>query len=105
MKKIIAIVMAVALVGIMAVVFTACGGDNNTPTTTYPATDTVTTTTSTTENPGIVTDESEEGENGALGELMTDESEMLSEVATDISRAFEQSGKYYPKIRFEYTLK
>ena len=83
MKKIIAVVAVMLLIGSMAFVFSGCGGDDNktTTTTTVPGTSEVTTT----GNPGVVTDESEEGENGILGDIVTDVSEGVSNMVTDIS--------------------
>ena len=84
MKKIIAIMSAFVLVVCLAMVLTGCGGDKNTPTTTT-TTNITTTTENTTENPGIVTDESEKGDNGVIGEIVTDVSEMASDMMTDVS--------------------
>ena len=84
MKKIIAIMSAFVLVVCLAMVLTGCGGDKNTPTTTTTTTN-ITTTENTTENPGIVTDESGNGDNGVIGDIVTDMSEMASDVMTDIS--------------------
>lgn len=86
MKKIIAVVAVVLLVGSMIFVFSGCGeDDNNTTTTTSTTTVTGTSEVTTTENPGMVTDESEEGENGALGDIVTDMSEGMSDMVTDMS--------------------
>lgn len=85
MKKIIAIMSAFVLVVCLAMVLTGCGGDKNTTTTTTTTTTNITTTDNTTENPGIVTDESEKGDNGVIGDIVTDMSEMASDVMTDIS--------------------
>ena len=82
MKKIIAVVAVVLLVGSMVLVFSGCGEEDiNTTTTTIPGTSQVTTT----QNPGVVTDESEEGENGVLGDIVTDVSEGVSDMVTDMS--------------------
>ena len=83
MKKIIAIMSAVVLVICLAMVLTGCGGDKDTPTTT--ANNTTITTEPVTDNPGIVTDESNSGENGVIGDIVTDMSEMASDMMTDIS--------------------
>lgn len=83
MKKLFTVVAVVLIIGCMAFVFSGCGGDDdNTTTTTNPTTsDNITTTM----NPGIVTDESEEGENGVLGDIVTDVSEGVSDMVTDVS--------------------
>ncbi len=82
MKKIIAIMSAVVLVICLAMVLTGCGGDKETPTTTN---NTTITTEPVTDNPGVVTDESNSGENGVIGDIVTDMSEMASDMMTDIS--------------------
>lgn len=84
MKKIIAVVAVVLLIGSIAFVFSGCGENDNdttTTTTTTPGTSNITTTM----NPGMVTDESEEGENGVLGDIVTDVSEGVSDAMTDAS--------------------
>lgn len=82
MKKLFTVVAVVLIIGCMAFVFSGCGEDNNTTTTTNPTTsDNITTTM----NPGMVTDESEEGENGVLGDIVTDVSEGVSDMVTDVS--------------------
>ncbi len=85
MKKIIAVIAVVMLIGCMALVMSGCGEDktdmNNT------TTGTTNTTRPSTTNPGMVTDVSENDDNGALGELATDVSERLSEMVTDASEA------------------
>lgn len=82
MKKIIAIIGVVVLISCLAIVLTGCGGDENTTTTT---TNNITTTENITENPGMVTDESESDENGIIGDMVTDMSEMASDMMTDVS--------------------
>lgn len=91
MKKIIAVVSALLLVGCMAVVFYGCGADDE-ATTTLPVTSEVTsevTSRSTTMradvNDGVVTDESRKGDNGVIGDIVTDVSEGVSEAVTDVS--------------------
>lgn len=88
MRKIIAVISAVLLVGCMAVVFYGCGADDEN-TTTLSETSGVTTTESTTmmpdKNDGVVTDESVKGENGVIGDIVTDVSEGVSEAVTDVS--------------------
>ena len=85
MKKIIAVIAVVLLVGSMVLVFSGCGGDDNNTTSTTTTTDAGTSEVSTTQNPGIVTDESEKGENGVLGDIITDVSEGVSDMVTDMS--------------------
>lgn len=89
MKKIIAIFAVVMLVGCMAFVFSGCGGEDEKTTTTTTTTSALTTDRATTTNPGMVTDVSESDDNGALGELITDASEGLSEMMTDADRMME----------------
>ena len=84
MTKIIALMSAFVLVVCLAMVLTGCGGDKNTTTTTT-TTNNTTTTENTTVNPGIVTDESETGDNGVIGDVVTDISEMASDMMTDVS--------------------
>ncbi len=84
MKKIITVLAVALIIGCMAFVFSGCGGDDTkttTTTTTAPGTSNITTTM----NPGMVTDESEEGENGVLGDIVTDMSEGMSDMVTDMS--------------------
>lgn len=84
MKKLFTVVAVVLIIGCMAFVFSGCGEEKNntTTSTTNPTTsDTITTTM----NPGMVTDESEEGENGVLGDIVTDVSEGVSDMVTDVS--------------------
>ncbi len=87
MKKIIAVVAVVLLIGSMVLAFSGCGEDDNNTTTTNRATTTVTGTSevTTTKNPGVVTDESQKGENGVLGDIVTDVSEGVSDMVTDMS--------------------
>ena len=88
MRKIIAVISALVLVGCMAVVFYGCGADDEN-TTTIPETSKATVTESTTMmsevNEGIVTDESEKGDNGVIRDIVTDVSEGVSEAVTDVS--------------------
>ena len=88
MRKIIAVISALLLVGCMAVVFYGCGADDEN-TTTMPETSDATITQSTTmmpdKNDGVVTDESEKGDNGVIGDIVTDVSEGISQVVTDVS--------------------
>ena len=88
MRKIIAVISALVLVGCMAVVFYGCGADDEN-TTTIPETSKATVSESTTMmsevNEGIVTDESEKGDNGVIGDIVTDVSEGVSKAVTDVS--------------------
>lgn len=79
MKKIITVISALVLVACMATLFYGCGA-NNEPTTTD-------TTADITMNDGIVTDESVRDDNGVIGDIVTDVSEDMSEMVTDISDA------------------
>ena len=85
MKKIIAVVSVALLVGAMIFVFSGCGEDKNDITTTNTTTVTTTSEVTVTQNPGVVTDESEKGENGVLGDIVTDISEGVSDMVTDMS--------------------
>ncbi len=91
MRKIITIVSALVLIGCIAVVFYGCGANDEDMTTTTPATTSAPTTGNTGENEmmdvsdGIVTDVSENGDNGMLGEIVTDVSEGVSDMVTDVS--------------------
>lgn len=81
MKKLFTVVAVVLIIGCMAFVFSGCGGDDDNTTTNPTTSDNITTTM----NPGMVTDESEEGENGVLGDIVTDVSEGVSDMVTDVS--------------------
>lgn len=86
MKKIIAVIAVIMIVGCLTVVLTGCGGDGdmtNTNTSVPQTSNTVTTDIS--DNPGSVTDESVKGEGGVIGDIVTDISEGASKAATDIS--------------------
>ena len=89
MKKIIAVVSALVLIGCIAVVFYGCGAKDEIITTTIPSTTIVTptqnTTMNTSINDGVVTDESEKGNNGVIGDIVTDVSEGISDMVTDVS--------------------
>lgn len=85
MKKFITVIAVALIIGCMAFVFTGCGGDDNNTTTTTATTTPETSEVTTTMNPGMVTDESEEGENGVLGDIVTDVSEGVSDMVTDMS--------------------
>ncbi len=82
MKKIVAIISAVALIACVAVVFGACGTKDEEITTTP---DISTTVREGTMNDGMVTDESEKGDNGVIGDIVTDVSEGVSDIVTDVS--------------------
>ena len=87
MKKIIAVVAVVLIIGSMVFVFSGCGENDANTTTTNGITTTVpgTSEVTTPKNPGVVTDESKAGENGALGDIVTDISEGVSDMVTDMS--------------------
>lgn len=83
MKRIITILSAVVLVGCIAVLFYGCGAkDEEIITTTENITTTIA---DTTKNDGIVTDESQPGDNGIIGDIVTDISEGVSDMVTDVS--------------------
>ena len=88
MKKIIAVISALVLIGCIAVVFYGCGADDE-MTTTVPSTTNTTPTQNTTMdtniNDGVVTDESGKGDNGVIGDIVTDVSEGISDMVTDMS--------------------
>jgi hypothetical protein len=88
MKKYIAVFSAVIVIGCMFLAFCACGAKDEEIVTTTRVTSTTTTspTETTTKNSGKVTDESRKGENGVIGDIVTDISEGLSEMVTDVSR-------------------
>ena len=90
MKRIIAIFSAVVLVACLGLVLTGCGAKDEEVLTTLTTTTTTTTTTTpaTTDmlNDGMVTDESTPGDNGAIGDIVTDISEGLSDMVTDVSQ-------------------
>lgn len=87
MRKIIAIVSALVLVGCIAVVFCGCGADDeqimtSVPTTTdEPDTQRITSET----NEGMVTDNNDDRDNGVIGDIVTDVSEGVSDMVTDVS--------------------
>lgn len=88
MRKIIAVVSALMLIGCMAIVFYGCGADDE-MTTTVPSTSITTpaenTTLDTNINDGVVTDEANKGDNGVIGDIVTDISEGISDMVTDVS--------------------
>ncbi len=81
MKKIITAIALVMTVLSLLLVMGACGEDKDDMTNTSSTTENI----STTENPGMITDESQSDENGALGEMVSDISEGMSEAMTDVS--------------------
>ncbi len=83
MKKVVAIVSAVILVGCLAVVLCACGAKDEDITTS--PNNLTTTQGEGTMNDGMVTDESEKDDNGILGDIVTDVSEGVSDIVTDVS--------------------
>lgn len=87
MKKLITVLSAVILVSCIAVLFSGCGAKDEEIITSTETTGTTISTTMTTtmKNDGMVTDESIEGENGLIGDIVTDISEGISDMVTDIS--------------------
>lgn len=95
MKKIITICAAVVLTAVLAVTLCACGGNNtgNNGTSGNEASNTTQNDTMNgsdtmfdAEN-GKVSDVSEKGDNGALGDIVTDISTDVSQAVTDVSEA------------------
>lgn len=86
MKRIIAILSVVVLVVCLGLVLTGCGAKDEEVLTTLTTT-TTTTSPATTDmlNDGMVTDESTPGDNGVIGDIVTDISEGLSDMVTDVS--------------------
>ena len=86
MKKIITVCSDVQLIGCIAVLFYGCGAKDEEVITTNPdTTERLTTTTMPATNEGMVTDTSEKGDNGVIGDIVTDVSEGISNVVTDMS--------------------
>ena len=87
MKRIIAILSVVVLVVCLGLVLTGCGAKDEEVLTTLTTTTTTTTSPATTDmiNDGMVTDESTPGDNGVIGDIVTDVSEGLSDMVTDVS--------------------
>jgi hypothetical protein len=87
MKRIIAILSVVMLVACLGLVLTGCGAKDEEVLTTLTTTTTTTTSPATTDmiNDGMVTDESTPGDNGVIGDIVTDVSEGLSDMVTDVS--------------------
>ena len=91
MRKIITVVSVFILIGCIAVVFYGCGANDDNMATSTPATTSAPVTGNTSESDmmdvsdGMITDVSENGDNGMLGEIVTDVSEGVSNVVTDVS--------------------
>lgn len=85
MKKIIAIIAVIMLVGCLSVVLTGCGDSDKTNTDTSLTATSEKLTDDIKNNPGSVTDESVKGENGVIGDIVTDVSDGISKAVTDIS--------------------
>lgn len=89
MKKMITVLSAILIIGCMAMVFYGCGAkDEDMTTTTNPTT---VTSTERTTNSGMVTDRSEPGDNGVIGDIVTDMSEGMSEMITDVSEGMSRA--------------
>lgn len=94
MKKLITVISLILLATILCVVLCSCGDKKDNPDTTASERTTQENTVSEksddtmfdAEN-GKVTDTSEKGDNGAVGDVITDVSEKISEVITDVSEA------------------
>ncbi len=91
MRKIITVVSALVLIGCIAVIFYGCGANDEEMTTTTPATtstpatDNIGQTDMMDANDGMITDVSGDGDNGVIGDIVTDVSEGVSSVVTDVS--------------------
>ena len=91
MRKIITVVSALVLIGCIAVIFYGCGANDEEMTTTTPATtsapatDNIGQTDMMDANDGMITDVSGDDDNGVIGDIVTDMSEMASDMMTDIS--------------------
>ena len=91
MRKIITVVSALVLIGCIAVIFYGCGANDEEMTTTppattsAPATDNIGQTDMMDANDGMITDVSGDGDNGVIGDIVTDVSEGVSSVVTDVS--------------------
>ena len=85
MKRTIAIFSAVLLVVCLGFVLTGCGAKDEEVLTTLTTTTTLPATTDMM-NDGMVTDESVPGDNGVIGDIVTDISEGLSDMVTDVSQ-------------------
>lgn len=91
MKKTVAVICAFVLVGCVAFAFGGCGMKDDEVTTTLPsdtsvrATDNMDQSDRADINDGKITDVSGDNDNGVLGEIVTDVSEGVSSVVTDIS--------------------
>ena len=88
MKRIITVLSALLIIGCMAIVLYGCGAkDEEISTTRNP---TIATTERTT-NSGMVTDRSEPGDNGIIGDIVTDMSEGISQIVTDASEGMSRA--------------
>ena len=91
MRKIITVVSALVLIGCIAVIFYGCGANDEEMTTTTPATTSAPATDNIGQsdmmdaNDGMITDVSGDGDNGVIGDIVTDVSEGISSVVTDVS--------------------
>lgn len=91
MKKMITAVVALVLIGSIAVVFCACGADDKNMTndtsaaSSVPATDDIGRNDMADVDDGKITDVSGDNNNGVIGDIVTDVSEGISDVVTDIS--------------------
>ena len=86
MKKLFTVISLAALIFSMTAFFTGCGAKDETVTTENTTEAALTEdTTERTSNEGMVTDESEPGDDGAVGDAVTDISEGVSDIVTDIS--------------------
>lgn len=93
LKKIITLSVAVLAIALVAVMFYGCGNKADDMTTTVPTTQNTTVDTTMDivtvpdQNDGKVSDVSDEGNDGLVGDIVTDLSEDVSEGITDIRDA------------------
>lgn len=89
MKRMITVLSAVLIIICMAIVLYGCGAkDEEIATTT---TNPTRATTERTTNSGMVTDRSEPGDNGVIGDIVTDMSEGMSQIVTDVSEGMSRA--------------
>ncbi len=97
MKKIITVISLLVLVSCLSLVLVGCGAKDEEITTTRPETTEMPMRDDTT-NEGMVTDTSEKGDNGVIGDIVTDASEIVSDVVTEISEDIKRNRKNKKQI-------
>ena len=92
MKKMITVLSALLIIGCMAMVFYGCGAkDEDITSTTNTSMTSTQTATERTTNSGMITDRSEPGDNGIIGDVVTDVSEGVSQIVTDVSEGMSRA--------------